>query len=170
MVRIKVVNQPVARVQTDVLALGIFQDVRPLQGPSEEVDWIFGGLLSRLILNGKFRGLSGETVLLATQSKLPASKVLVLGLGNRDPFDLKALIGACRLTLEKIRSLNARRCVMELYGVLDRPIDIQQAMGEIMTVMRDDPSSQGLDLSLLVSNSNKAHQAQQYLLAASVTV
>jgi len=163
-------NQPVARVQTEVLALGIFEDVRPLHGPAEEVDWIFGGLLSRLILDGKVRGFPGESVLLATQLKLPAAKVLILGLGKRDDFGLPSLVNACGSTLEMIARLNTRKCVMELFGVLDRPIDIQRAVGEVMTLVRGDLVSQGLDLSLLVSNSNKAHQAQQYLLAATVTV
>jgi hypothetical protein len=165
-----VINQPVTRVRTEVLALGIFEDVRPLTGPAEEVDWIFGGLLSRLILDGKIRGASGESILLATQNKVPAEKVLIVGLGKRDPFNLSALMIALRSTLEQLHSLDARRCVMELFGILDCPIDIQQAVTGIQNLLRGGPAFQGLDLSLLISNSNKAHQAEQYLLAASVTV
>jgi hypothetical protein len=170
LVRIKVINQPVERVQTEVLALGVFEDVRPLSGPAEEVDWIFGGVLSRLILEGKIRGGTGESVLLAARSKLPAEKVLVVGLGRRDQFNLSSMMIALRSTLEQIRKLNARRGVMEFFGILDCPIDIRQAVEGMLTLLRGEPAAEALDLTLLVSNSNKAHQAEQYLLAASVTV
>ena len=153
-----------------MLAVGIFEDVRPLRGPAEEIDWIHQGVLSRLILDGKITGKLGESILLATQQKIPASKVLVIGLGVRDRFDYSVLQKSLEIALNKLLQLKVKRCVTELFGIVQCRLDITQVVQILTLFMIKSPVWKEIDLSLLVPNADKAHQVEQHLSAISVTV
>ena len=153
-----------------MLAVGIFEDVRPLRGPAEEIDWIHQGVLSRLILDGKITGKLGESILLATQQKIPASKVLVIGLGVRDRFDYSVLQKSLDIALNKLLQLKVKRCVTELFGIVQCRLDIAQVVQILSLFMIKSPAWKEIDLSLLVPNTDRAHQVEQHLSAISVTV
>ena len=133
MFRPKVVNQPVTKIRTDMLVLGIYQDVRPLRGPAEEVDWIYGGLLSRLIRDSKIAGKLGEATLLATQRKLPASKVLIIGLGEQNSFSETHYLEVLNITFKKLLQLQVSRCAMEMFGLLNGQLNAGKAVSHLFS-------------------------------------
>ena len=57
---LKTVSQRVTRIHSEVIVLGFFQDVRPLIGLAADIDWIYDGILSRLILGRKIQGGGGR--------------------------------------------------------------------------------------------------------------
>ena len=54
------------------------------------LDQALGGAISRLIWSGDFSGEAGKTALLYAGSETPAPRVLVVGLGKPEAFDLHA--------------------------------------------------------------------------------
>jgi hypothetical protein len=165
----RVLSLSVSRVHTEVLAAGIFEDDRPLRGPAGEIDWIHNGLLSRLILDGKITGRRGEAILLATQKKIPASKVLIIGLGDRGGFDLAALGSALGVTCDKLVQLKVNRCVVEAFGLVRCRLETSGVVRVIASVLNASPLLKEIDLSFLIEDENKVQQLRQQFSAVSVT-
>ncbi|MFQ5597557.1 MAG: M17 family peptidase N-terminal domain-containing protein [Nitrospiria bacterium] len=80
--RIEMFSGKLNDLQTDLLAVTCFEDIRPLRGLAGEIDWLYGGILSRVMMQNRFSGELGKTILLASEGKLPVSKILLLGLGT----------------------------------------------------------------------------------------
>src|SRR5438874_4311367 len=83
------------------LVVGMFAGERPPKGEAGWADWRVDGAISRAILNGRVNGEAGSTVLMPA-GKLPASKLLVVGLGSPAEFKGKALAHAIDLALAKL--------------------------------------------------------------------
>ncbi len=65
----------------DTLCLFVTEDERPLPGAAGYVDWRLCGQLSRLLVDGFFKGSRGESLLLPSSGRIGAPRVVVLGLG-----------------------------------------------------------------------------------------
>jgi hypothetical protein len=70
----------------DTLVLSHFDDERPLTGVGGMVDWRLNGRLSELIIDGVITGAYGEQLLYPQGSRMPFSKLLYFGLGDRSQF------------------------------------------------------------------------------------
>ncbi len=79
---------------TEAIALGIFEDERPLKGMTGFVDWRLHGLLSRLILQHRLDGSFLEGCLIPSRGRLPMDKVFLFGLG--------ALEDLCARTFQRV--------------------------------------------------------------------
>lgn len=75
---------------TDAIVVNLFEGITEPGGATGAVDRALGGAIRRLIGSGDFTGEAGATALLYSQGALPAERVLVVGLGKQDQFDLKA--------------------------------------------------------------------------------
>ena len=65
----------------DTLCLFVSEDERPLGGAAGFVDWRLCGQLSRLLVDGFFKGTRGESLLLPSSGRIGAPRLVVLGLG-----------------------------------------------------------------------------------------
>ena len=65
----------------DTLCLFVSEDERPLGGAAGFADWRLCGQLSRLLVDGFFRGARGESLLLPSNGRIGAPRLVVLGLG-----------------------------------------------------------------------------------------
>lgn len=65
------------------LVLSIFADERPLRGAAGLADWRLCGRLSRLLRHQRLSGSGGETLMLPPGRRLPFSRIVVFGLGER---------------------------------------------------------------------------------------
>ena len=65
----------------DTLCLFVSEDERPLGGAAGFADWRLCGQLSRLLVDGFFRGTRGESLLLPSNGRIGAPRLVVLGLG-----------------------------------------------------------------------------------------
>jgi len=70
----------------DLLAVYIWEDVRPLRGAAGLLDWRLCGKVSGLIQSGRLTGGEGEQLLLPSAGRLPWRFVMVMGLGPRVGF------------------------------------------------------------------------------------
>ncbi|MFD2168792.1 leucyl aminopeptidase [Tumebacillus lipolyticus] len=79
--------QGVVNVEADVLVIGLFQGVAQLEEATASIDEALGGQISALIQSGDLTGAFKETRMLYTFGKLPAKRVLILGLGEVEEFN-----------------------------------------------------------------------------------
>jgi hypothetical protein len=100
----------------DMLAFGLWSDVRPLRGAAGLVDWRLCGRLSALIAAGHVNGRLGERTLLSSGRRLPWKVALAVGLGARADFTEEVFVSAVHRTLEALRGLKLGRLAMALPG------------------------------------------------------
>jgi leucyl aminopeptidase len=80
------------------------------------VDEALGGLISRVIAQREFQGKAGSSVLLHTQGKLRAERVLVIGLGKQEEFGLESVRAVSGEALRVLRRHGCRRGGTILHG------------------------------------------------------
>lgn len=79
--RIKITTESLDTLSRDGLALGFFADERPPRGHCGFVDWRLNGMISRELARGHISAAFMEKILIASSQRIPASKILLLGMG-----------------------------------------------------------------------------------------
>ncbi|MDH5667508.1 MAG: leucyl aminopeptidase, partial [Nitrospira sp.] len=77
--------------RTEVLVLCYCEDQGPWGQEAAALDKAMGGALSDLLKSKEFEGKTAETVLLHTQRKIPATRVLLVGLGKQASVGLDTI-------------------------------------------------------------------------------
>ena len=113
---IKVVHGDIAQVDAPAIVVNLFEGVEAPGGATGAVDKALDGAITQLISDGEIKGKKGETTLIHTFGKIPASRVVVLGLGKSDEFDVevvrKTMGSACRY----LRKLDIRKAATVAHG------------------------------------------------------
>ncbi len=74
--------------ECEVLALGFFEDERPLKGATGWVDWRLNGKLSRFCIDGKLTGAWKEATLIPSEGRMSPRMILLLGLGKTRDYGI----------------------------------------------------------------------------------
>ena len=101
-----------AQSRADVVVLGRHTDGAP--GEVADVDQRLGGFLSRVLAAEKFEGKPGQISYFFTNGKLPAARVMVVGLGARASADAETVRRAASATARRARDLGASSVAMYL--------------------------------------------------------
>ena len=88
---VKVKQGRIEKEATDVLVLTHFEGETHLQPEAERVDKALGGWLRESLKSGEFSGASNQSALVHTRGKIPAKRVLLLGLGRKKDVKLDSL-------------------------------------------------------------------------------
>ncbi len=123
----------VLEVETDALVVNLFKGVKKPGGATGAVDKALNGAISELIEQGDIDGSLGQVAVLYPRGGIPAKRVLVVGLGDADAFDLEAARRAAAAAAKKARELKAHSLSTIVHGAgiggLD-PQDATQALVE----------------------------------------
>jgi len=101
-----------ARQRTDCAVVGVYEK-GVLTTAAEELDEKLAGQIARLVKQGDVRGKLGETLLLP-ETKGPAARVLIVGLGPRDGFKRKQYRKALTSAIGAITKTGARDAISYL--------------------------------------------------------
>jgi len=102
----------------DAIVVNLFEETQP-GGATRAVDESLDGAIRDLIDGGDFTGKAGQVAVLYPRGAIPARRVLVVGLGQRDDFDADpadAVRRAAASAAQKARDLKARRVATILHG------------------------------------------------------
>ena len=108
MIDVHVAQGDITSQNTDCLVVNLFEGVTAPSGATGAVDRTLDGAISSLIHAGDFTGAAGTTSLLYTGGKIAAPRVLIVGLGDSDGFDVHVARNAAAV---------AARAVSRLTGV-----------------------------------------------------
>lgn len=100
----------------DTLIVNLFEGVLTPEGATGAVDRALDGAISELIAGGDLTGKTGEIVVLYTRGAIPARRVLVVGLGKADGFDLEGVRQASAAGVKRARELNAKDVATIVHG------------------------------------------------------
>jgi hypothetical protein len=148
---VKVILQDIKKLETDALIVGFFEDVRPLKGRAGELDWLLCGSLSNLILKNKLRGSLGDVALLTSQSKVPAPKIFMVGLGLRAAFSLATLRSAAKSAVASAVSAGVRSAAIEYFPSSD--VSHESVLSAFYEGMTEGVNGRTLDISLLAPDA-----------------
>ncbi len=102
---VKVVAGDVSDFPTPALVVNLFEGVTAPGGATGAVDRALNGAISALIADGEIKGKLGELTLVHTLGRIPATRVVVAGLGKSADFDAG---GVRRVSAEVARFLRRR--------------------------------------------------------------
>jgi len=102
---IKVIIGNIAEIEAGAILVNHFEGMEHLEGDTVSLDRILDGAISQLIAQGEIKGKLNEITLVHSLGKLPANRVVVVGLGKREELSLDrvrgAMAGTCRLLRQK---------------------------------------------------------------------
>ncbi len=98
---IRVVADNILKSDADAVITGMYEGTENLEGETLAIDEALGGVISELIKKGEIKGKLNQTIVIYSLGKLPASRVLVAGLGKKEELTIEKIRGviggACRL-------------------------------------------------------------------------
>jgi leucyl aminopeptidase len=97
------------------------------------LDKMLGGSLRGLLQTSEFEGRVGEVLIYHTHGKVPAKRLLFVGLGKKTSLTLDAIRQAMGHAIKRVRQAKAGSCTAVMPAITPRghsPQDVVQAMAE----------------------------------------
>jgi leucyl aminopeptidase len=117
----------VAAFRCDAVVVNLFEGVTEPAGATAALDAALGRAIRTLIRGGEIRGKWGSQTLLHTLGRLPAERVLVMGLGKREEFSLDRVRAVSAEALKALRKAGARHVASIIHGAGAGGLDPAQA-------------------------------------------
>jgi leucyl aminopeptidase len=116
MINLDVVQGELTKSDADTLIVNLFEGVTEPGGATAAVDQALDGALRELVATGDFKGKTGEVTVLYPRGALNAQRVLVVGLGKQEAFNLESVRRAMGAAVKRARSLNAKKIATVVFG------------------------------------------------------
>ncbi|MEJ2710205.1 MAG: M17 family peptidase N-terminal domain-containing protein, partial [Anaerolineales bacterium] len=113
---IVVASGAIQETSADTLILNLFAGVKVPAGATGAVDDAMDGAIRELIAGGDFSGKAGEVAVLYPRQSLTARRVLVVGLGKQEQFDLEGVRKAAATAIRRASELGAHRVATIVHG------------------------------------------------------
>ncbi|MFT9488261.1 MAG: leucyl aminopeptidase [Tepidibacillus sp.] len=129
----KVSTESIITLASDCIILTHTEDKDMLLGLAQQVDEQMDHRISQLIAEKEIKGTYGEVTLLHTWGKIPAKRVLVLGLGKEEKLTIDRARNAYAIAARKAQSIGVRELavvVSQKYKAIWNPVDLGQAVVE----------------------------------------
>ena len=102
-------TKPFATLENDALVSYVFENTDPVQGRIAELDQFTDGLLRKLASGGELTGKPLEMTLVHAPRGLKSSRLLLVGAGKRDKFDMAALRKIAGAALRYLKSRGVKQ-------------------------------------------------------------
>jgi leucyl aminopeptidase len=112
----KVVAGDITQIEADAIVVNLFEDVKQPGGATAAVDRLLAGAIDSLVNRGEIRGKFEEVSIVHTLGKLPATRVAIVGLGNRGDLDIDKVRRVTGQFCRVLRKLNCRKIATILHG------------------------------------------------------
>ncbi len=115
---IKVVTGDIAKIEAGAIVVSFFEGMEHPEGETATVDKALGGTISQLIGQGEIKGKLNQITVIHSLGKLPAARVVVVGLGKQQ-----------ELTLDRVRGTVAETCRLLRQKYVESVATIAQGVG-----------------------------------------
>ena len=124
------------RARVDLAVLPVWTDERPLQGLAGLMDWRAAGALSDLIRTRFCDGEAGKSVLLPGERRLPAERLVLVGMGRAEGFDEERAREAARRVVDVVAGLKPRDVLLALPTGEGERAPVEALMEEVADQLR----------------------------------
>ena len=106
----------IQKTPNEAIVVNLFQGARP-GGATAAVDAELGGLIGRVVDSGDFTGAKNRTLMLYPEAgRLPARRVLLVGLGPQKKFDLETARQVAGTAARRLQNLGVEKAATVLHG------------------------------------------------------
>ncbi len=102
---LQAVQGNIVELEVDCLVVNLFEGVTEPSGATGVVDKALNGAIRRLIAGRDFTGEAGKTALIYTNGQIPAGRVLIVGLGKSEKFDVHGVRSASATAARELQKL-----------------------------------------------------------------
>lgn len=99
---------------SEVSVISVFEG--ELSGAAKAIDKALSGAVSEAVKNKEFSGKLNQTLALHTQGKLPARRVMLVGLGKKEEFSLDCIRQASSRAAQAAREFGVKRITSVAHG------------------------------------------------------
>ena len=114
--KVALVTKPLGDVDADVLVVGLHAEEKGLPEPLARLNRDVGGQMAEVFAAEKFAGKTGQLTHFYTAGRLPAKRIMVVGLGGRESLNAETVRRAAASALRRARDLGARTVAIEVLG------------------------------------------------------
>jgi len=114
---------------TDILAVGLFSDVKELDKLNRELNNKLNGAVGRLMELGDFKGKEGTSAVVYGNDQTGAKRILMVGLGEKKKATLDTVRKAAANAAKRAVELNAKTMSLALHKAFGGRFDLS-AMGQ----------------------------------------
>ena len=114
--QVKAAARDAAKVRADALIVSLFQGVKKPDGVTGAVDRALDGAISKLIAAGEIKGTLGQITTIHVFGQIPASRVVVAGLGRKRDFGPDEARRVTAVAMRAMRGVGAKRVATALHG------------------------------------------------------
>jgi hypothetical protein len=114
---IGLVSDAFERATADLAVAGLFFEELPLRGGAGRIDWRLCGLVSELLADGRIHGHRGEALLMPSEGRMRASRVLLVGLGQYTEYRLPQISESMRGVMLRASSLGVASLALPPLGI-----------------------------------------------------
>lgn len=151
-------KEKVTRIRFDIIILGFLKDVMPLRGIASDIDWVYSGAISRMIMEGKISGAGGEALLMSTGDKMKTPRLLLLGLGEKANFSYDTILEFSTNLTERLRELKLVGGAVEIPADPESRLDRLRSFDSFISGFK---GGNGMDITLLVKDDATAEELEE---------
>lgn len=130
---ITAVKGDISKCKADAIIINLFEGTKTPEGAAGAVDKALDGIISKMVKEKEFKGSPNELASFPTFGKIPADKVILIGLGKKEEFTPDKARQAASESAKKARVLGAKKVASILHGAGAGNLDPQlgaQVMAE----------------------------------------
>lgn len=124
---IQVVTGGIQSTEDDLIVINLFEGVEKPEGATGAVDQAMSGAIRELVADGDFQGKRGQIAVLYPRGAIPASRVVIVGLGPQDEFTLESVRHAAAVAARKARDLGTKSFSSIVHGAGAGGFALEQA-------------------------------------------
>lgn len=114
--KIEIKQGNIANTTADIIIINLFEGVSYPAGATGAIDQALNGAISELISNGDFSGKAGEIAVLYPRGSITATRVLIVGLGKAEGFNLEEIRRASGSALKRAQQLKSKHAATIVHG------------------------------------------------------
>ena len=114
--KVTVAQGAIQESEAEAIIVNLFEGVTAPGGATGAVDGALDGAISELIAGGDISGKEGEVAVLYPRGAIPARRVIVVGLGRPEEFNLEQVRRAAAHAVKKARDLKAKSVATIIHG------------------------------------------------------
>jgi len=131
--KVSVSKAKIVESEDHAVCFGIFEDQKQLKDELKELDSVLSGMITDLLETGDFTGKLNQIALVYSREKIKSKRVILVGLGQRQKFDLDKIREAAGTVCKKAKELKIKSFSSQVYGGKQSKFSLQdssQAMVE----------------------------------------